>query len=289
MTALIMLPFIFAIAEDVLPLPMETPPFEHRGDAQDGDTPFLELLWSTPNRVTDYEDWFDGLPGEWPGATFHNGGVNDAIRGDLPPSGIADVLYTPGSGVFYLYEIINSTDCVIALYGNPPNRFGIVLDPRILVLLNKGTFKTTEVLDFLTYTHDPGEIPEEGPDFTFQALKWAEAVDGVLYVSNAHRTYAESSGGSNGYITAIDLSTLSILWRSRSLVSNSENFLLLDDVIVTGYGFTDEDDFVYVLDRNTGEVLQTLPVPSAPDYFFMDGDTLYVRCYDTDCAFRAFR
>jgi len=78
----------------------------------------------------------------------------------------------------------------------------------------------------------------------------------MLYVSTAHRTYSEMSGESNCYITAIDLSTLEVAWRSRSLVSNSQNFLLMDNVIVTGYGFTDEDDYVYLLDRHTGEILQ---------------------------------
>jgi len=285
MTVLLMIPIIFAMAEQVLPRPLETPPFEYTFSAAD-ETPLqIQLVKCIPNRVTDYETWFDRLQGEWPGATFHNGGINDAVRGDIPPAGIPAVLHTPGNGVFHLYQTINSTDFVIAFYGDPPNGFGVVLNPRILVLLNKDIFKTVEVLDFLTYGHDPSETLSGETDFTFQALRWAEAEDGVLYVSNAHRTYASSSNGSNAFITALDISTLEVLWRSRALVSNSVNFILLDNVIITGYGFTDEEDFVYVLDRNTGELLQSVPVPSSPEYMQREGSTLYVRCYDRDCTF----
>ena len=72
---------------------------------------------------------------------------------------------------------------------------------------------------------------------------------------------------------------------TRNSGSNSQNFLIKDEVIITGYGFTDEDDFVYMLDRHTGEVLQSVSVLSKPEYFFLDGERLYVRCYDSDCVF----
>ncbi len=51
-------------------------------------------------------------------------------------------------------------------------------------------------------------------------------VDGVLYVSNVHSTYAESSGGLNGFITANDPVSLEVLWRSEPLLINSENFVV---------------------------------------------------------------
>ena len=272
------------ITDQVLPIPLETPPFQYIFNGWAGYTS-LELLECAGNDVVDYDLWFDALPGKWPGATFHNGGINDAIRGDIPPAGIPSVLYTPGKGSFHLYQIVKSSDFTIAFYGSPPNRFDVVLYPRILVLMERSTFERVVILDFLTYFQDPAVTQEGEPNYTFQALKWAEVEEGILYVSNAHRTYAEMSGGSNGYITAIDISTREVLWRSRSLVSNSQNFLLMDNVIVTGYGFTDEDDFVYMLDRNTGEVLQSVSIPSAPDYLFSDGNTVYVRCYSSDCVF----
>lgn len=281
---ILLLPFLCTQMEPVLPLPLETPAFGYYF-SPGRDEPRLELVSCSSNGVIDYENWFDSLGEDWPSATFHNGGVNDAIRGDSPPGGIPTVLRVPGGDAFHLYQIVNSEDRALAFYGDPPNRFGVVLHPRILAVLSRGTFKTETVLDFLAYAYDPALTTAEEREFTFQALKWAEVKNGILYVSNAHRTYAASSGGSNGFLTAIELSTLEVIWRSSPLVANSENFVLLDDVIITGYGFTAEDDFVYLLDRNTGEILQEVPVPSAPEYFSVSGDSLMVRCYDTDCLF----
>ncbi len=282
MFAIIPVLIFSVLTEDVLPTPLLTPPFESTVNGiSEIEIPELELLECTDNGVVDYEVWFENLPGQWSSATFHNGGINDAIRGDAPPEGIASVINTPGEASFYLSQIVNSGDFILAFYGSPPNRADVILNPRILILKVKETFKIVGVLDFLMYSHPP----EENSEFTFQALRWAEVKDGILYVSNAHRTYASISGGSNGYITAIDIATHEILWRSRPLVSNSQNFLIEGDVIITGYGFSYEDDFVYILNRHTGEVLRSVSVPSMPNYLFLDGERLYVRCYDSDCVF----
>ncbi len=116
-------------------------------------------------------------------------------------------------------------------------------------------------------------------------MKWAEVDDGVLYVSNTHMTYASMSDESNGYITVIDLNTLEIILRSRSLDSDNRNSLLLDDVIIMGYGFSNEEDSLYVLDRYTGEIVQSVHVPTSPDYLFTHGNSMHVRCYSSDCLF----
>ena len=61
-------------------------------------------------------------------------------------------------------------------------------------------------------------------NYVLQEVSWAAAASGVLYVAHHHRTYAKSSGGMNGYITAIDMAAGKLLWRSAPLVSNSVNF-----------------------------------------------------------------
>ncbi|MCK4506413.1 MAG: hypothetical protein KAW14_12430 [Candidatus Aegiribacteria sp.] len=272
---------------DCIPLPLETPPFEYTLNDTALGYFSLELISCEENSVTDYENWFVYIMG-WPAVTYHNGGINDEIRGYRPPAGVDPVLRTPGNGKFHLYQIIYGEESVIAFYGSPPNRFDVILYPRILCILDFYTFETELVLDFITYSNSPGNLPQER-DFVFQQLKWAEVEDGILYVSTAHRTYAESSGGFNAYITAIDLKTLEILWRSRPLVSNSENFIIAGDMIITGYGFTAEEDFIYLLNRLTGEVIRTYDVPSAPEYLYKEEDILYVRCYNSNCVFEIRR
>lgn len=272
---------------EVLPIPLETPPFEAQyAPALCGayDIPDLLLLESTPNSGSDYEEWFDRFE-DWPSVTFHGGGNNDAIRGEWLPNEVPGFLRVPGNDEFDIYQFIYGDETDLAMYGDPPNRYGVVLCPRLLALYPDPVDpEPSAVLDFLTYAHGPADL-EDDMDFTFQQLRWAEVDDGVLYVSNAHRTYAESSGGLNGFITAIDPGTLEILWRSEPLVSNSENFVVLDDGIVTGYGFTGEDDYLYILNRHTGNTVERIPVPSAPEYLFAEGDRLYVRCYDTDLVY----
>jgi hypothetical protein len=73
-----------------------------------------------------------------------------------------------------------------------------------------------------------------------------------------------------------------VRWRSPSLVANAGTFVLAGDTLVTGYGFTREPDYLYLLDRRTGRVLERLGVPTAPERITRRGNRLHVRTYDHD-------
>lgn len=62
------------------------------------------------------------------------------------------------------------------------------------------------------------------------------------------------------FMFAYDLENEKLLWRSADQTYNSMNFLVKGDVIFCGYGFTAEDDYLYQLDKNTGEVIDRLPL-----------------------------
>lgn len=68
-----------------------------------------------------------------------------------------------------------------------------------------------------------------------------------------------------------------------------ENFCIIDDTIVCGYGFTEEEDYIYLLDKNTGERVENIPVNSAAEQFEVVGDTLYVATYNTEYEFNINR
>lgn len=133
--------------------------------------------------------------------------------------------------------------------------------------------------DFKNYVWPP-RIPPGEREFVYEEVVWAREANGVLYAENAHWTYAKSSYGQNAYITAIDLKTKKRLWRSRALVANARTFVVDGEYLVTGYGFTAEPDFLYLLDRRTGRVVERLALPSAPDRITRRGDRLTVRTYD---------
>jgi len=262
------------------PVVLEEPPFEYTLAREPGERISLRVVDSSAADVLDLESWFSEI--SYPALTFHGGGVNDAIRGSSVPRPVPESITVDGQGL-HLYQMMFSGDMMVASYGLPPNRFGVVLDPRVLVGFAPDGSGPAWVLDFSSYLYPPGEGPDSGA--LAQAVRWAEVRDGVLYVSNFHRTYATNTGGRNAYVTAIRLADMELLWRSRPLVCNSHNFLLTEGSIICGYGFTDESDFLYLLDRKTGEVYDSVAVQSAPEYLAAMGSYLYVRCYDAEYVF----
>jgi hypothetical protein len=133
--------------------------------------------------------------------------------------------------------------------------------------------------DFKNYVWPPRIKPGER-EFVYEEVVWAREADGVLYVENAHLTYASSSYGQNAYVTAIDLKTKKALWRSPALVANAGTFVVAGRYLVSGYGFTAEPDYLYLLDRRTGRVVERLLLPNAPERITRHGDHLNVRTYD---------
>lgn len=154
---------------------------------------------------------------------------------------------------FKLTKGLAYTNCNIYLYGDDFSK------SRFLLITNTNRTSIISFFDFENYTAPP-KVANGDEDFVYEQLQWAMMDDkNILYVTNAHSTYASSSFGQNGYVTAIDLKSKKVLWRSRPLVSNS-NFTIVGDYIVTGYGFTKEDDYLYYLDRYSGKVKGTIPL-----------------------------
>ena len=102
------------------------------------------------------------------------------------------------------------------------------------------------------------------------------------------------------FMFAYDLENEKLLWRSADQTYNSMNFLVKGDVIFCGYGFTAEDDYLYQLDKNTGqqieqaadgfriasgfagEVIDRLPLKKMPNLMAVKDDRLYVHTYSYD-------
>ena len=151
-----------------------------------------------------------------------------------------------------------------------------------LDITNIRTEKTIS-FDLDTLMDGPDEINSEISELT-QFLRYAVCRDDILYVSVGHNTYAESEPRSS-YIAAIDINTGEVLWKSDPLVSNALNFIVTDNTIICGYGFTAEDDFIYELDRATGKKVNSIPVKSGPDEFQAKNGILYVATYNTEYEF----
>jgi hypothetical protein len=71
-----------------------------------------------------------------------------------------------------------------------------------------------------------------------------------------------------------------LLWRSPAQVANANDFVLLNDTVVTGYGYTAEPDYLYAIDRATGKVKGRVLLPSQAIRIVRHGTTLTVDTYD---------
>ncbi len=155
-----------------------------------------------------------------------------------------------------------------------------------------GTMTIAEIYDRetgnLKYRFDLSDLlyakGYEGQDFVDRGIRHCFITDNYLYLNIYHPTYAESCPD-NAFIMCIDINTGETVWVSQKLTSNSCNFVRWGDNIITGYGFTAEDDYIYILNRFTGEVTEKIKVKKSPDYFAFVNDELWERTYSYDYVF----
>lgn len=180
---------------------------------------------------------------------------------------------------------------LVVVQGGPTTYQGVQLEgvarqPNVLLLIYgrdgltaryvvgaSPTGKLRYAFDFSRFWRSPGGgMPEQ--------VTWAQQAGGVLYVETTHLGYASTSKGRNAYLTAIEVSSGRILWRTPGLVANAGSFEIVGNLIVTGYGFTAEPDFLYLIDRRTGVIRDRLAVPSGPEQIVLKDGRLNVRTYD---------
>lgn len=155
-------------------------------------------------------------------------------------------------------------------------------DGRLAVEISEmGTYNYVGTYDFSNYLN----TPTPGNVYTTLEIPYAVIYDGVLYTEIAHRTYSEDQP-CTGFIVAVEVGTGKLLWRSEMLVANGRNFVVGEDTIICGYGFTAEDDYLHILSRHSGAVLEKRKLKTGPDYFIPVDDSLYVLTYDTVYKYR---
>lgn len=234
--------------------------------------PQLQLISSTPNAITDVRAWFrrnDIAPDEW----------RIASGGEVPGAALPRALPRSFAGQA-LQRAIRDASGAILIYG-PDGASG-----RYVVGASTRTGAIRWAYDLKSFWTAPG-TPR--PAEARQEVLWAAVRAGTLYVETTHAGFAADSRRRNAYVSAIDLDSSRVLWRSPALVANASTFVVLGDALITGYGFTSEPDALYVLDRRTGRPVGTLAVPSGPEQIYLRRGTLFVRTYDHDLTVRIVR
>lgn len=106
----------------------------------------------------------------------------------------------------------------------------------------------------------------------------------IMYVNHSGLSYSDGYDHLTGYISAINLFTNEVLWTSQPKTCNSR-MCIEGNSIICGYGFTDEPDFLYVVDKYSGQHTQKLFVRKAVYTPIVKGRKCYVRTYSYDYEF----
>ena len=101
-------------------------------------------------------------------------------------------------------------------------------------------------------------------------------LDDIFYGISVTNGYAQPD---SCFMFAYDLESNKLLWRSGDQSCNTMNFIVKKDVIICGYGFTSEKDYLYQLNLHTGEVIASLELKKQPDLLVPQDNMLYVHTY----------
>jgi len=226
----------------------------------------LKQISATPNGITDDQDWFDNNHLTKPFYQINAYPFNNAD--ELPSIVPTEVEGAPLKNAWW------GKSKIYCCYAD-----------SILLIADSATHNVEHIYDLGLWCMN--KVHKKEDEWLIrQEIQWAVVVDTVLYVSNFHRTYAATYGNQNAYITAINLKTDSVIWRTPPLKCNALTFEVDGDLVFCGYGFTMEPDFMYVLDRYNGTTVQKAFVKTGPDYIIRKDEKLFVRTYNTDYIFQ---
>jgi outer membrane protein assembly factor BamB len=192
----------------------------------------------------------------------------------LPPFVRPDLLDAPpkpdGDSLELTLELLDSTSKGwLALYATPiAGSISETQTYRAMLYAPDGALVWNIVLNKLFSRDDFIEIQDIRLD----------TASGLVYMNEACITYAKEAENKCSSLLCLDPVKETVLWRTPSLVSNNM-FLLTDKLIICGYGFTAEKDYVFTLDKESGKILTKTQVESAPEYYEIKDNALYVLAY----------
>lgn len=115
-----------------------------------------------------------------------------------------------------------------------------------------------------------------------QDIRWDSATHHLLF-NMACPSYASGVGGKGSKLFCYDMESEKMVWSTPYLTSN-DIFILHNDFVFCGYGFTGEKDYILMVDKNTGKIYSKLPLASAHQYMEVQNhngkDQLYVVDYN---------
>jgi hypothetical protein len=224
--------------KQINPVLLDTPDFNGMCLSKNNIQVSLKQVVKVPNGITDTDVW---------------------LRKYMPERFISQYTFTPGgnkasedlkSKVAITYEgkyrrCIDLHDGYnVIYYGDRIDEyedFGV--DPTLVVITGQDVSDVLHAYDFSNFSVSQYSKPDE-LEYTKISVSDVTIEDNILYANICHSTYSSSSGY-NAYLVAVDMETQKIKWVTKPLTCNA-NYYIDEEVIFTGYGFTNEDDYIYI-------------------------------------------
>ncbi|MEE2755471.1 MAG: hypothetical protein VYA30_02365 [Myxococcota bacterium] len=236
----------------------------------------LRKLSERRNQITDDDEWRASVGYQ---ASMFTVDQTRTVFPSVPTSyGLQQLSYSTATGV---------GQPVVGVYGIRPT--GYRWTPGRWAVAFGAAGQRIHALDFEALLA-PRRVRSGDEEFVGANLGHVIMQNGIMYASVGHNTYAASTYGWNATLVAVKPATGKVIWQSPPLVSNAKRFLLIGDVIVSGYGFSSEPDYIYQVSARSGVVLKRHKVRSGPDDFYLNQlGRLFVRTYDTNYVYQLSR
>ena len=109
----------------------------------------------------------------------------------------------------------------------------------------------------------------------------------TVYFNEACQSYSSGSDGKCSSLVAVDAAKRAVKWRTPYLISNDIFILASPKTIVAGYGFTNEKDYLHLVDAETGEVTSRTRILSGHDYLEIKDGQLWMFNGRRYCTYEA--
>ena len=153
-------------------------------------------------------------------------------------------------------------------------------DTSKMVITDENDTQVLAAYDFENFRFSP-KTTLMGND---QKIQFAIIEGNILFVAHGCNTYSDGTGYQTGYISAIDLNTDEIIWTTRPMTCNSE-FAISGNSIICGYGFSHEPDYLYIVDKYSGQRVKRTSLRTAAENIAVKGKKVYVHCYNYNYVF----
>lgn len=155
-------------------------------------------------------------------------------------------------------------------------------ETSIVVIADPSLEKVYKAYDFENFKMPPGVKEPCG----IPGVGFVKIEGNIMYVS--HNSYSDYYGKISdeqvGYLSAIDLRTNEILWTTEKKTCNS-SIEIIGNSIICGFGSSFDTDYLYVVDKYSGQRVQKIFLKKAPKHVIAKDNRIYVRTYSYDYVF----